>query len=303
MKKKPANALLGAVLAACAGLATAAYGPLLSYTCDAMDCRSFTFDGINAEDGSSLNALAVFEIVGSELVITLANTNEDEVLRNSDILTALYFNYTGGTTLASLLTLGSTANMAGTVGNSNSDGGDAPDAFQSLTLYAGGNTTCEGVIDIVNDGDGDTLGCGDQNVGGEWAFNGDITGGFNGFSMGISSAGLPGFGNPTFGTDNLAGPLSVDGGQYGLASAFPDGGGVGANVSYDPLTQNAVQFTFNLTPEQQSALDLSSTRGFLSAAVQYGTSPGGPFIPIPGTLALLALGLVGLGWVRRRNPA
>jgi len=300
MKKKLANCLLGGVLAACAGTATADYDPLMTFAgCDSLTCRSFELEGTGSN--SHLEALVVFEVFGGDLLITLANMSGEPISNNADVLTALFFNlYTDDdhSTLFSLPTVGSTAIAQGTIGQS--DGAVDDETFTSQTRYlvSGSSQYCDGVVN-TNDADDP---CKDEiyNVGGEWGYNGDIAGGYNGFSMGIGSAGLaegtPVFGGATFNGPDLDDPAAVNGGNYGIASRFDITAG---NVTYDPLTQNAVQFKFDLTPAQLDSLDLSTDAGMLTGAgVQYGTDQDNPFIPIPGTLALLALGFVGLGWIR-----
>lgn len=213
-----------------------------------------------------------------------------DVTTPADVLTALLFNLKLGTTLVSLTP--DSAAMKTLTGSSVNFTSRTIDATSSAGTV---NKTCDGVVDIEG---GPGCMTGNYSVGGEWAFASNISG-YNGFTMGIGSAGLDVFGNPSFGSNNLAGPEAVNGGQYGVTSY---GDNPATNISgnaYNPVTQNAVQFKFS--SNQLAQLDLS-VAGALSVGFQYGTSRSNPFLtPIPGTMALLALGFVGLGWARRKH--
>jgi hypothetical protein len=278
--------LLGSLLAIAAG-STWAYGYDGNFNCaSATTCKVVTYSE------GDLKAQAIFEISNSNnLFVTLANLSSADVTTPADVLTALLFNLKLGNTLVSLTP--DSASMKKLTGSSGP-------VFTSRTIDATSSTgttgkTCDGVVDIESG-----TGCltGNYDVGGEWAYESNIAG-YNGFTMGIGSAGLDVFGNPSFGTNNLAGPIAVNGGQYGLSS-YGDNPATDINGNgYNPVTQNAIQFKF--TSAQLANLDLS-VAGALSVGFQYGTSRSNPFLtPIPGTMALLALGFVGLGWARRRS--
>lgn len=272
---------------------TIAAGSTWAYAYDGnVNCASAATCKVVTYSEGDLKAQAIFEIdvMNSNLFVTLANLSNADVTTPADVLTALLFNLKLGNTLVSLTP--DSASMK-TLTNSNVD-------FTSRTIDAtssAGTTgkTCNGVVDIESG-----TGClaGNYDVGGEWAFASNIAG-YNGFTMGIGSAGLDVFGNPSFGTNNLAGPIAVNGGQYGLSSLGDDPATDINGNGYNPVTQNAIQFKF--TSAQLANLDLS-VAGALSVGFQYGTSRSNPFLtPIPGTMALLALGFVGLGWARRRS--
>lgn len=279
--------LLGSVLAIAAG-STWAYGYDGTFNCaSAATCKVVTYSE------GDLKAQAIFEIKDTnQLFVTLANLSDADVTTPADVLTALLFNLKLGNTLVSLTP--DSAAMATLTGSNVNFTSRTIDATSSTGTL---NKTCNGVVDIESG-----TGCltGNYDVGGEWAFESNIAG-YNGFTMGIGSSGLDVFGNPSFGTNNLAGPVAVNGGQYGLSS-YGDNPATDINGNgYNPVTQNAIQFKF--TSAQLASLDLS-VAGALSVGFQYGTSRSNPFLtPIPGTMALLALGFVGLGWARRRSTA
>jgi len=282
--------LLGSMLAVAAGSTWAYYSPYNgSFSCASATCKSVTYSE------GDLKAQAIFEINGSDLFVTLANLSLADVTKPEDVLTALLFNLKMGNTLVSL-TPGSASMQA--------FGGSSLD-FTSRTIDATSsagtvNKTCDGVVDIEGGPGCITAGTGQYDVGGEWAFASNISG-YNGFTMGIGSAGLDVFGNPSFGSNNLAGPVAVNGGQYGLSSLGDNPATDIVGKGYNPVTQNAVQFKF--TSLQLAGLSLSDP-GALSVGFQYGTDRKNPFLtPIPGTAALLALGFVALGWARRKHSA
>ena len=272
------------MLAIAAG-STWAYGYDGTFNCaSATTCKVVTYSE------GDLKAQAIFEIKNSNLFVTLANLSSADVTTPADVLTSLLFNLKLGNTLVSLTP--DSAAMKTLTGSSVN--------FTSRTIDATSSTgttgkTCDGVVDIESG-----TGCLTKNydVGGEWGFESNIAG-YNGFTMGIGSAGLGLFGAPSFGTNNLAGPVAVGGGQYGLSSRGDNPATDINGNGYNPVTQNATQFKF--TSAQLANLDLS-VAGALSVGFQYGTSRTNPFLtPIPGTMALLALGFVGLGWARRRS--
>ncbi len=127
----------------------------------------------------NLSAQAQFSVSGSQLTVVLTNISSSDVLVPTDVLTAVFFKYSGGavtfTPVSATLTAGSTVLFA-------PSGGSGP------------------------------------NVGGEWAYAGGLSGP-GGSTQGISSTGLDLFGAGNFNGPNLQGPVSVDGLQYGITSA------------------------------------------------------------------------------------
>jgi hypothetical protein len=134
----------------------------------------------------------------------------------------------------------------------------------------------------------------DRVVGGEWAFL---------ITHGISSSGLGIFGpGDRFPGANLQGPTSPDGIQFGITSANDNLSTGNGGLSGQWLIKHAVKFTLaGFTAEPNTAIS--------DVVFQYGTAldepqyPGETLvnIPEPSTLALAALGLVGLAMWRKRN--
>ena len=77
---------------------------------------TFTGSGINSITGQAISASAAFDIVGSDLQVTLTNTGAD-VMAPSDVLTALFFNIAGNpllSTSSAILAPGSSLLFGGT---------------------------------------------------------------------------------------------------------------------------------------------------------------------------------------------
>jgi hypothetical protein len=184
-----------------------------------------------------LSASATFEIVASRLQITLTNTSTIAVKVPSDLLTGVFFDVQGSPSL---------------------------EAYSAL-LAAGSE-----VLYFTNPPAGDV-------VGGEFAFRSGLSGAPGNASYGISSSGLDDMFGPSdrFPGDNLAGPDSPDGPQFGIVSA----GGIAddANKKVGPasggLIQNSVVLTLSGLPSSFSLSDIRNVH------FQYGTSLGQPNYP------------------------
>jgi len=144
------------------------------------------------------------------------------------------------------------------------------------------------------------------NVGGEWAYRGNLHGAPGGADYGISSAGFGLFGpSDRFPGPNLQGPNSPDGIQYGLTSAGDNlHTGNSAVTGRNALIHNAVVFTLGL-PSGGGTYEIGNVWA------QYGTclnEPAlpltrqgpGPVIPEPASWLLLASGLPMLAALRKR---
>ncbi|MGA7802290.1 MAG: PEP-CTERM sorting domain-containing protein [Gammaproteobacteria bacterium] len=59
-----------------------------------------TTTGIQSQTGSSLAASATFDVLGSQLIVTLDNTSTDDVRAPADILQAIYWNMAQNVTLS-----------------------------------------------------------------------------------------------------------------------------------------------------------------------------------------------------------
>jgi len=214
--------------------------------------------------GSSGNlaASAQFEVDGHDLVITLTNTSLHDVLVPKEVLTSLFFDLAG------------------------------PDF--SLTpvsaLLNAGSAVAFGDLNRTGD------------VGGEWAYRGDLVGAPLGLRHGVSSAGFGLFGpHDLFPGDNLEGPVSPNGLQYGITSAGDNLlTGNRAVTGRNALIRNSVVFTLSGLPE---GFDPSTmiTRVYW----QYGTGLDEPGFPEPATASLLALAATVLlrRPMRRRHQA
>jgi hypothetical protein len=158
------------------------------------------------------SASATFDVSGTNLIVTLINDSNDDVLVPVDVLTAVFFDVNG----ASLaLTPVSAVLKAG-----------------SSVLFG---TTDPGNV-----------------VGGEWAYRGDLDpAGTPNRAYGISSVGLGLFGpGDLFPGTNLQGPASPDGLQYGITS-LGDNPATGNTpvTGTNALIQNAVVFTLAGLPD------------------------------------------------------
>ncbi|HKB02700.1 MAG TPA: XDD4 family exosortase-dependent surface protein [Gemmataceae bacterium] len=235
----------------------------------------FTLDanaGITFTGSSgNLSASATFEVVGNNLQITLTNTSTFETNVPADVLTAIFFDIAGNPTLGN--GVGASVVLAG---GANVINGSQP---------AGGI------------------------VGGEFAFQQDSGGLGGGLTQhyGVSSVGLNLFGpGDLFPGDNLAGPDSPDGLQYGLVSQgaiVPQGNN--NPIATDPLIQSSVVITLTGAGSNFNLNSISNIR------FQYGTALNEPSFPprdqlleapAPPALVLALTGLAcfgGLGFRRR----
>lgn len=271
--------------------------PTVPTTCGA-GCVQFSGSGAGAAGGSTiLSAQVFFEQSGSNLLVTLVNTGQEQVRIPSDVLTGVYFTLTHNSSLVDLAPL--TAYVA-----DRTPEGDFPNTSDARLANAD-NTTFNAAA--FTDATG-------INVGGEFAYFGAPDFDFHGARAGISSSGVLnqfGAGNfcnnlapksPDPACPNIAGTdSSVNGMEAGIVpfSGFLDpNGGI---KNHNPYIQSSVQFTLAGLPS-----GFMLTSGSLTGVgFQYGTSIDQPFFnaPAPATLALLGLGgLIGVLVSRRRKP-
>jgi len=228
------------------------------------DSISFTGQGTNPQSGE-LEANAVFEIVGSQLIITLANTGPAAEVP-SDLLSGVFFDLAN----ANLLTPVSAMLVNGAQVIQNGAPFVQPAGYELL-----------------------------PDVGTEFAFLGDLSGSaFRGAQYGIEASGLGYFGpGDRFDTskpdDVLSPPASPDGANFGLASAIS--GTANSKVTGVPvIVGGSVQFVFGY----EGSLSLSDIS---NVNFQYGTSTSDPnlIVPEPSTIALMGIGIAGLAAARR----
>ncbi|HEX8011558.1 MAG TPA: XDD4 family exosortase-dependent surface protein [Casimicrobiaceae bacterium] len=215
----------------------------------------------------TLSASADFTVVGGNLQVVLTNTSTSDVLVPADVLTAVFFDLNGVGALTPV----------------------------SALLTAGSS--------VSYDPDGQPAG---GVVGGEWAYGAGLVGSPGG-SEGLSSSGFGLFGSANFPGANLAGPVAVDGPQYGLLSAGDNTGtgNVGGVTGSGGLILNSVTFTLSGLPAGFTTEDLDIT----TVAFQYGTSlfPAEPCIgsctptriPEPSVPLLIGAALLAWGTARR----
>ncbi len=158
------------------------------------------------------SASALFEVSGTNLVITLTNTSPSDVLVPSDVLTAIFFDVSGPSL--------SLTRVSGVLGAGSS---------------------------VAYDPDGQPAG---GVIGGEWAYLNGITTGPTSASYGVSSTGLDIFGpGDRFPGPDLAPPPSPDGVQYGLLSAGDNlATGNGGITGSGGLIKNSAVFTLSGLP-------------------------------------------------------
>lgn len=210
----------------------------------------------NGSSGS-LSASAAFDVTGKNLTVTLTNTSPNDVLVPADVLTGVYFNSATAMTLTPI---------------------SAVVAPGSTMLFGG--TDPGGV------------------VGGEWAYRGDLNNASAPFrKYGISSAGLGLFGpGDRFPGNNLQGPDSPNGLQYGITSAGDNPATGNAPVTgSNALTKNSVVFTFSGLP-----VGFDPSTQISGPVWQYGTALDEPHFPEPATLSLAAVASI-LGTRRRQR--
>lgn len=221
-----------------------------------------------------LAATINFHAAGSDLVVTLTNSAQTDVMLPLEILTSFYYDVSGPA-----LGLGRTSAVIGPGSGL---------LFPPATPF-----------DPPPNG-----------VGGEWEYNEGVTNAPFGQAYTIRSAGLgitsTGVGG-RFPGDNLQGPTNVNGVQYGITSALDNPATGNAPVSGgSALIKNQVIFTLSGLPAGFDPMTMISNVQF-----QYGTTRCDmegtvdrcvPDVPEPSTVLFMMLGVLahfGRNWGRR----
>ncbi len=249
-------------------IAVAAIAILVPRQCQAAT-RTFTGSGTGT-DGHSLGAEAQFDLNGSQLQVTLANSSTTAVKVPSDILTGLFWDI---------------------------DTTTSPDVQKHMAILTTGNV----VVHCSTQPSG-------GNVGGEWAFRNDISlASCDLPQYGVSASGLGVFGpSDRFDTSaNLSGPASVGGMDYGLISAGGISSSANKPVRTQPFIDHSLLLTFQVEPYTFTLDDIKNVRFQYGTALDEPSVSGYAEAPEPGTFGILGLAVAPLlarCRRRRRSP-
>ena len=252
-----------------------------------------TFEGTTAYEGQA--ASATFELINSTVfTVTLSNISTWSVSHQNQVLTGLFFDIT----------------------SSDSAQTELLDVFQFSPLVNNGNTVT-GASVVISSGssayNGDTLLSQYSNVGGEWGYKeGAVLSATETAGYGIGASGLQpiGFGVwDRFNANSLTSPASPGGVDWGLRSSVLPSTQTNGLLNQNPLIGNSITATFTVANPNFSALSqIHEVYFYYGSSASEGrmqgddtTNPSGSVIPEPSSFALLALGLTGVGFCRKRR--
>ncbi len=232
---------------------------------------SVTYTGTKAGStpGVTLHASVTFAVSNLDLIITLANTGSYDPSVSADILTSIFFKIDGDPALTPVSAqLGPDASVIG----------------HPLPLGFDGN------------------------VGGEWAYQNDLTKAPSGANEGISTVGFKWFkANDLFPGPNLQGPKAPGGVKFGITTINDLYSNDKGGLKSQGLIQAEVIFTLADLPEGFEYTDIATE--ISDVTFQYGTNLKQPDIlgdaiaqiPEPSTISLVAAGLLGALTLARRK--
>jgi hypothetical protein len=218
---------------------------------------TFTATGPGNAPGKTLNASATFVISNLDLIVYLSNTGTFDPSVPADILTAVFFNIDGNPALTPL-----SAQLG-------------PDSSVIAHPLPTGF---------------------DGNVGGEWAYQNNLTKAPLDANEGISSVSFKWFkANDLFPGPNLQGPKAPGGVQFGVTTIDDLYGNNKGGLKNQGLIQAEVIFTLADLPEGFEYTDISHVTFQFGANLKQPDILGEVVaqIPEPSTISLVAAGLLG----------
>jgi hypothetical protein len=226
---------------------------------------TFTATRPGNDPGETLKATAIFTVSDLDLVITLSNDATFDPNDRRDILTGVFFTIAGD-----------------------------PKLTPVSAELGPGSIVIGHPLPVGFAGD----------VGGEWAYRNALVHAPLGANEGVSSTRLKWFkAKNLFGGANLQGPKSPDGIQFGLTTLYDLPGNNHRGIRNRGLIENTVVLVLEGLPVNFTLADISNV------TFQYGKGVKEPqitgelvaVVPEPGTITLVAIGLLGALAITRRR--